>query len=105
MKKIRTWANRSEFRYDGSVTTGTTIYYGSNSSIVVTADQYSSLLQQFKCQTPNIGTSRDRAPKGGVGNWLQQNVTPTAIASYIGAILIDEGYAIKGAKKATIKFC
>jgi len=105
MKKLSTWAGRSEFEYEGSVATGTTIYYGSSSSITVTANQYSALIQQYKDQAPNIGTSRDRAPEGSVGDWLQKHVTLTAIASYVGAILIDEGYAIKGNKKATIKFC
>ena len=104
MKKLPTWGGRSEFEYEGSVATGTTIYYGSNSSMVVSADHYSALLQRFRDQVPNIGTSRDQAPKGSVGDWLQQNVTLTAIASYVGAILIEEGYATKGDKKATINF-
>ena len=102
MKKLPTWAGRSEFQYEGSIATGTTIYYGSGFSIVVSANQYSALLQHFKGQSPNIGTSRDRAPAGSVGAWLQKNVTPTAIASYVGAILVNEGYAARMA--ATINF-
>ena len=43
----------------------------------------------------NIGTSRDSAPKGSIGEWLQANVTKTAIASYVGPILINEGFAEK----------
>ena len=104
MKKLPTWAGRSEFEYEGSVATGTTIYYGSCSSTRVSVNQYSALLQHFKAQSPNIGTSRDQAPMGSVGAWLQKNVTPTAIASYVGAILIHEGYATKGYESATIKF-
>ena len=41
--------------------------------------------------------------EGSVGEWLQNNVTKTAIASYVGAILIHEGYAVKG-KGAEIEF-
>ncbi|MDO8873682.1 MAG: hypothetical protein Q7V05_13280 [Methanoregula sp.] len=104
MKKLPTWAGRSEFEYEGSIATGTTIYYGSGSSTVVSASQYSALLQHFKGQSPNIGTSRDRAPEGSVGAWLQKNITRTAIASYVGAILIHEGYATKGYESPTIKF-
>jgi hypothetical protein len=95
MKKLSTWAGRSEFEYDESVATGTTIYYGSNSSTLVSADQYSALLQRFIGQAPNIGTSRDQAPKGSMGDWLQQNATRTAIALYVGVILIDDEYATK----------
>jgi hypothetical protein len=102
MKKLSTWAGRSEFEYEGSVVMGTTIFYGSGFSTVVSANQYSALLQHFKEQSPNIGTSRDRAPEGSVGAWLQKNVTPTAIASYVGAILVHEGYASR--VDSTIKF-
>ena len=105
MKKLATWAGRSEFTYEGSVTTGTTIHYGSNFSTTVSANKYAALLKRFKGLEVNIGTSRDRAPEDSVGDWLQKNVTLTAIASYVGAILIDEGYAKKGVQKATIKFC
>jgi hypothetical protein len=102
MKTLPTWAGRSEFEYDGSIATGTTINYGSGFSTTVSASQYAALLQHFKGQSPNIGTSRDRAPAGSVGAWLQRNVTPTAIASYVGAILVHEGYAVRAG--STIKF-
>ncbi len=46
----------------------------------------------------NIGTSRNKAPLGSIGNWLQNNVTKTAIASYVGPILTEEGYARKVGK-------
>ena len=104
MQKLPTWAGKSEFEYEGSIATGTKIYYGSGFSTSVSATQYSALLQHFKGQSPNIGTSRDKAPIGSVGAWLQKNVTPVAIASYVGAIFIHEGYATKGHKSATIKF-
>jgi len=38
-----------------------------------------------------------------LGDWLQNNVTPTAVASHVGSILIEEGYAKKGIK-SMIKF-
>jgi hypothetical protein len=41
------------------------------------------------------GTSRDKPPDGSLGLWLQTHVTKVATASYIGAILINEGYAVK----------
>jgi hypothetical protein len=96
MKTLPTWAKKSEFKYDGSVANGTTIYYGTNNHpIRITSEQYSQLLTHFTGKSVNIGTSRVNPPKGSVGEWLQKNVTGTATASYVGAILIHEGYATK----------
>ena len=48
---------------------------------------------QLRERQAQSGTSRGRPPAGSVGEWLQQNVTEIAIASYIGSILFHEGYA------------
>ncbi len=32
-------------------------------------------------------------PKGSLGEWLQTNVTRSAIACYVASILVIEGYA------------
>jgi hypothetical protein len=95
MKQVPTWAGRSRFGYAGSVEQGTVIRYGRNLaySITVSADQYAALLNHFRGRTVNIGTTRIGPPPGSVGEWLQSNVAKTAIASYVGRILIDEGYA------------
>jgi hypothetical protein len=95
MKTLRTWAGRSQFKYSGSVSQGTKITYGSGSSITIKAEQYSALLSRFKDKTLDIGTIFAGPPRGSVGEWLQQNVTKTAIASYVGPILISENYAVK----------
>jgi hypothetical protein len=46
----------------------------------------------------DIGTSRTDPPRGSVGEWLQLNVSKRAIASYVGPILIAEGYAEKAGR-------
>ncbi len=93
--KLRTWRpeNNIIFSYIGSITQGTTITYGAGRQFTISKHQYKALLDHFQGQTVNIGTSRDNPPPGSVGEWLQLNVTKTAIASYVGPILIDEGYA------------
>jgi len=89
-----TWGGRTRFRYAGSVKEGTTIIYGKkHNSITVSSQDYERLLSHFRGRVVDIGTSRDKPPAGSVGEWLQKNVTKTAIASYVGAILIVEGYA------------
>ena len=93
--ELPTWAGRSQFNYEGSVEEGTIIYFGNNQNqqVTVTADHYNDLLAEFNGRLVAIGTSRDNPPAGSVGAWLQNNVTGVAIASYIGAILVSEGYA------------
>jgi hypothetical protein len=93
MPTLQTWAGRSIFNYHGSVQNGTTIIYGLGHRIHVTSQQYNALLYHFQGQTVSAGTSRTNPPPSSVGEWLQINVTPTAISSYICPILINEGYA------------
>ena len=92
-KELITWGERSSFEYDGSVDVGTAIRFGTNGRQFVTREQYVALLAHFKGRTVDIGTSRDNPPEDSVGAWLQEHATKTAIASYVGAILVAEGYA------------
>ncbi len=95
MVTLATWAEKSRFSYTGSVKKGTKIIYGDNNEIFINAEDYIKLLEHFKGLSVEIGTSRDNPPKGSMGDWLLQNVTKTAVASYVGPILIKEGYAEK----------
>jgi hypothetical protein len=93
-KRLPTWAGRSTFEYSGSVATGTEILYGKKPYRKrITAAQYDALLRYFKGAIVGIGTSRTDPTPGSVGEWLQANVTKTAMASYVGPILLDEGFA------------
>jgi hypothetical protein len=101
--RLKTWSGRSEFTYEGSIDTGVVINYGSEGACQrLSKAQLSALLKHFRGSTVNIGTSRDTAPTNSLGKWLQENVTPTAIASYIGPMLIDQGWAKKGPGRARI---
>ena len=103
-RTLPTWAERSHFSYEGAVNNGTVIHYGTDYrySAQVNQDQYRKLLAHFAGKTVSIGTSRDIAPAGSLGKWLQENVTPTALASYVGSILVYEGYA---ERKIRFGFC
>ena len=97
-KELKTWGGGSTFSYKGSVATGTAITFGQTNAVVkITKEQFEQLLMAFRGKSVKAGTSRDMAPAGSLGHWLQQNVTRTATASYVGAILVDEGYAEKEA--------
>lgn len=101
-RTIPTWAGRSEFSYSGSVATGTVITFGARGSATVTARSYRILLSKFGGRTVDAGTSRTNPPRGSLGAWLITNVSPVALASYVAAILVHEGYARKVG--ATIAF-
>lgn len=93
-KILRTFGKGKRFTYTGCVAVGTTIRYGtSESEIRVSREDYAALLSHFGGSTVKLGTSRTRPPSGSVGAWLQENLSPTAIASYVGPILVAEGYA------------
>ena len=95
-RKFKTWNGASEFEYNGTVETGTLIVFGSSrSEKKVSVDSYKQLLTEFSGKTVDCGTSRTAPPRGSLGKWLQEKVTKTALASYVGPVLVDEGYARK----------
>lgn len=95
MPTLRTWSGRSQFSYTGSVAGGVTIRYGANRQAAVTAAEFASLIRAFAGRHVDVGTSRTTAPPFSMGAWLQQNVRRTAIASYVGPILVAEGRATR----------
>lgn len=95
MKRLETWGGRSSFHYNGSVKAGTKIIYGKGWEARVTSREYKRLLDHFKGRRVPCGTSRTEPPPGSLGEWLMRNVTKTAIASYVGAILVKDNYAVK----------
>ena len=88
-----TWGKRSSFDYTGSIETGTEIKFGEGHVRTVTAQQYAALRKHFLNQVVAVGTSRTESPKRSLGEWLKNNVTKLAIASYVAPILVLEGYA------------
>ena len=90
---LKTWGGRSSFSYSGSVETGTEIVYGKGWKAKVSAQDYISLRRHFLDRIVPAGTSRTVPPKGSLGEWLQNNLTRSAIACYVASILVIEGYA------------
>jgi hypothetical protein len=103
MKSLSTWWDKSKFEYSGSILEGTHIYYGEKRDSIVSKEEYEALLKNFKGRTVKCGCSRTSPPPDSVGEWLNER-KGRALASYVCAILIDEGYAKKGNVKYTISF-
>src|SRR5262249_46004281 len=98
IKTIKTWSRRGEeFRYEGSVGHGTTIFYGADFrwTAKITAADYRQIINRFAKREVDIGTSKDSPPAGSVGDWVKANVNRSGLMSYIGAILVEEGFAVK----------
>jgi hypothetical protein len=98
MRKLKTWSNgNTYFEYEGSVETGTKIYYGADFAFksIVSKEQYQLLIDEFNGKTVFMGTSRSSPQSGSVGEWLTANVKGPSIGSYVGVILVHEGYAQK----------
>jgi len=104
--ELSTWRGRSKFKYSGSVSTGTVIRCGKEFrwEARMSEEQWERLLSHFRGRMVSIGTSRTDPPPDSVGEWLQEHVTKTAIASYVGPILIHEGYASRDQKRDRIRF-
>lgn len=92
---IPTWANRSTFEYNGCIDIGTEILFGTGNRQTVTSQQWQNLRSNFLGQIVEIGTSRDNPPVGSMGEWFYRNIHDQALMSYVGAILVREGYAIR----------
>lgn len=96
-ESVKTWGEKSTFCYTGNVTEGTTITYGRWFKVHVSGEQYDRLRREFLNKTIKVGTSRI-PPEGSMGAWLRENVTKTAIASYVSAVLLNENFAVRVTK-------
>lgn len=103
LKELKTWARRSNFSYYGSVQEGVQILFGEKPySEKISQEQFTKLLDHFKNKVVDCGTSRDNRSLDSLGDWLEKNVCKRSIASYVGAILVAEGFAKR--KKSFIDF-
>ncbi len=94
MKQLKTRTRGITFSYERTPDGPIQITFGRGNTVTITADDYLHLINHFRGQVVALGTSRDNPPHGSVGKWVQENVTRTAIASYLGPILVHEGHAV-----------
>lgn len=94
MHDMKTIVKQKPFKYKSLTNGDKEIYIGkSNTLVKISKEQYTKLLATFKGQTVTIGASRTNPPKDSLGEWLMNNVTKTAVASYIVPILLIENHA------------
>lgn len=96
MQLLRTQSRNRPFSYERLADGRIRLRYGQGFETRIAAMDIERLLTVFQGQTVLLGTSRDYPPEGSIGAWLQQNVTKTAVAAYLGPVLVHEGLAAWG---------
>jgi hypothetical protein len=99
-KYVGTWGGRSEFRYRGSVSTGTLISWKDKSTrtgwctqpCLLKNEEYRGMLAHFSDQAAEVGDYR-HPRAGSVEDWMSQTYGQWGLNSYWSMILIEEGYA------------
>jgi hypothetical protein len=101
--ELYTWAEHSRFRYDGSVSEGTIVFYGRNfvRSVKIAAGEYKKLLKEFNGREipPGITRKEEQHSQKSLGKWLADNKISASLASYVAPILIHEGYCVRVGSK------
>ena len=94
-KVVRTVGGGAEFRYRGSTDTVTVIRYSAEDlELRLTSADYSRIWERFRGREVKVGTSQS-PPNDSLGAFLRDEITHCGAASYVGRILLDEGYAWK----------
>lgn len=96
MFEMKTLVKKKPFKYKKISNGDKEIFFGKNEStkVKLSKEQYMELIEAFKGRTVLIEASRTNPPKDSLGEWLMNNITKLAIASYIVPILIEEGHVI-----------
>lgn len=101
-KKMKTLARDAEFEYSGSVVKGLTLVVGDGYTHKVSSEVLSALTKHFFGMEVDLGTSRTDPPEGSIGEWLIGS-SSINLASYIGPVLVEEGFADTGMNGKVIK--
>ncbi|MDO9179687.1 hypothetical protein FK216_14340 [Moraxellaceae bacterium AER2_44_116] len=92
---MKMWNEKGQFDYDGCVQVGTTINYGNNDSVHVTAENYTALRSVFIGRVVEVGTSYSSPAIDSMGDWFITQLNEPGMMEYVGVILVREGYAIR----------
>ncbi len=100
-KDLKTWARGKPFRYElDQCTFNVLVHCGQGASHQYTLDgqRLREALARFSGKDVQIGTHRTKPPRGSVGEWLLATCKRGGIMSYLGPVLIAEGFADHGSE-------
>jgi|ERR1035437_2736530 hypothetical protein len=104
-KHLKTWAHHKPFRYDlDRRTFNLLVYCGQASShrYALDGQRLCEALAHFSGKDVQIGTHRTKPPQGSIGQWLLATCKRGGIMSYLGPVLIAEGFADRGSQSDRI---
>ena len=94
-KVVRTFGGGADFRYRGTTDTGTVIRYSKDElELVLTQADYLRIWERFRGREVKVGTSQS-PPQDSLGAFLIREITHVGAASYVGRLLLEDGYAWK----------
>jgi hypothetical protein len=96
---LQSWSGRKSFRYEFSRSTlDVQIFCGKKFSRKYRVDGacLRAVLLKFSGKDSPAGTNRTQPPPDSIGDWLRVHCKRGGIMSYLGPILIEEGYAKLG---------
>lgn len=88
MEMMPTWAARSQFAFEITPDDGYFITFGTGTRALITNAQIAGVLTHFAGRKVPVGTSRNAAPPGSLGHYLQQHISSVALASYVAPLLL-----------------
>jgi hypothetical protein len=103
--ELPTWGGKQRFRYEFDRSTlDVRIFCGDNCSRIYQLDGASlrEALVKFSGKESLAGTHRTEPPPDSIGDWLRVHCKRGGIMSYLGPLLIHEGYAKRGTEKDRI---
>jgi len=105
-KVLHTWSGKQSFRYEFDRSTlDVRIFCGQEFSRTyqVEGQAVRAALLEFSGGETPAGTNRTHPPHASIGDWFRVNCKRGGIMSYLGPILIEEGYAKRGSDKDRIR--
>lgn len=99
---IHTLSDGAAFQYEGSLANGLHFWVGAaKAHDFVSAELLERLVGHFRAQTGPVavGASRNKPPAGSLGAWLIEHRGGRQLASYVAAVLVEQGHAVLAGKQ------
>jgi hypothetical protein len=105
-QELPTWPGKKRLRYTGSILTGVTVQCGTGFAHAYSLNEFQlkEVLTRFSGREVKVGTHRTNPPDGSIGDWIRIQHKLGGFMSYLGPILIEEGFAQRGSQTDRIAF-
>ena len=108
MIRLKTRSKGKPFWYERTPDNKIRIIFGQDRKTAIPVQKYESMIRAFRGKEVELRPTRGIPKAGSVEAWVRlNNITKTAIASYLGPILVHEERAewLDDAPVLTVRFC